>query len=88
MGTRPAGSDNATGFQAWLGTASRYHQYSFDVLAVIALRPGQPEGALLEGRIASVPQRQAQAEPLLDVAEPGQPVLAPPVGPGPGLVVR
>src|SRR6202020_1358424 len=59
-----------------------------DVLAVVALRPGQPEGPLLQDRIAPVPQGQAQAEPLLDVAEPGQPVLAPPVGPRPRVVVR
>ena len=59
-----------------------------DVLAVIALRPGQAEGPLLQDRIAAVPQRQAQAQPLLDVAEPGQAVLAPPVGARPGMVVR
>ena len=59
-----------------------------DVLAVVALAAGQPESALLEDRVAPVPQRQRQAQPLLDVAEPGQPVLAPPVGPGPGVVVR
>ena len=59
-----------------------------DVLAVIALSPGQPEGPLLQDRVAPVPQRQAQAQPLLDVTEPGQAVLAPAVGAGPGLVVR
>ena len=35
-----------------------------DVLAVITLRPGQPEGPLLQDRVAAVPQRQAEAEPL------------------------
>ena len=59
-----------------------------DVLAVVALRAGQPERALLQDRIPPVPQRQAQAQPLLDVTEPGQAVLAPPVGLGPGVVVR
>src|SRR6202034_4538044 len=59
-----------------------------DVLAVVALRSGQPEQPLLEEGVAPVPQREPEAEPLLDVAEPGQPVLAPPVGAGPGLVVR
>ena len=59
-----------------------------DVLAVVALRAGQPERPLLQDRVAPVPQRQGQAQPLLDVAEPGQPVLPPPVGPGPGLIVR
>ena len=59
-----------------------------DVLAVVRLGPGQPEGALLEYRIAAVPQRQPQAQPLLDVAEPGQAVLAPAVGPRARMVVR
>ncbi len=55
---------------------------------MIALRPGQPEGALLQDRVAAVPQGQAKTQPLLNVAEPGQPVLAPAVGARPGLVVR
>ena len=59
-----------------------------DVLAVVALRAGQPEGPLLQDRVAPVPQRQGQAQPLVDVAEPGQPVLSPPVGPGPRVIVR
>src|SRR6185437_3412863 len=54
---------------------------------VIALRAGQPEGPLLQDRVAPVPEREAQAQPLLNVAEPGQPVLTPPVGVGPRLVV-
>ena len=59
-----------------------------DVLAVVALRAGQPERALLQDGVAPVPQRQGKAQPLLDVAEPGQPVLPPPVGLRPGVVVR
>src|SRR5580704_3641613 len=59
-----------------------------DVLAVIALRPGQPEGPLLQDRVAAVPQRQAQAQPLLDITEPGQAVLTPPVRAGPGRIMR
>ena len=59
-----------------------------DVLAMIALRAGQSEGTLLQYRILPVPQRQRQAQPLVDVGEPGQPVLAPPVGTGPRVVVR
>ena len=55
---------------------------------MVALLPREPEGPLLQDRVAAVPQDQAQAEPLLDVAEPGQPVLAPPVGPGPRVIVR
>ena len=57
------------------------------VLAVVALLTGQAERPLLEDRVVSVPQGQRQAQPLFDVAEPGQPVLAPPVDAGPGVVV-
>jgi hypothetical protein len=55
-----------------------------DVLAVVALRPGQPEQPLLEERVPAVPQRKTDAEVLVDVAEPGEAVLAPPVSAGPG----
>ena len=58
------------------------------VLAVVGLLPGQPERPLLQDRITAVPQRQPQAQPLLHIAEPGQPILAPPVGAGPGSIVR
>src|SRR4029453_19051810 len=58
------------------------------VLAMIPLRPGQPERSLLQDRIASVPQHQAKAEPLLDVAEPGQAVLTPAISTRPGMVMR
>src|SRR5262249_47734963 len=59
-----------------------------DVLAVVALRAGQPERAFLQDRVPPVPQRQAQAQPLVDVAEPGQAVFPPPVGPGPRVIMR
>ena len=59
-----------------------------DILAMIALRPGQPERALLEDRIPPVPQRQPQAQPLLDVTEPGQAVLTPPVSLRPRMIMR
>ncbi len=58
------------------------------VLAVVALRAGEAEGALLEDRVAAVPQRQPQAEALLVVAQAGQAVLAPAVGAAAGVVVR
>src|SRR5580704_16781588 len=60
----------------------------FDVLAVVALRAGQPERALLQDRVPPVPQRQAEAQPLLDIAEPCEAVLTPPIGPGPRLIMR
>ncbi len=58
-----------------------------DVLAVVALRAGQPEHPLLEDRVAAVPQRERQAQLLADVADPRHAVLAPAVGPGAGMVV-
>jgi hypothetical protein len=59
-----------------------------DVLAVIALAVGQPEQALLENRILSVPQRQREAEIFLVVGDARQAVLTPAIGPGARLVVR
>ena len=46
------------------------------ILAVVALLAGQAEDALLEDRVAPVPEREAKAEPLLDVGEapPGRPL--------------
>ena len=59
-----------------------------DVLTVVALRAGQAEWPFFQYRVAAIPERQAQAEALLDIAEAGQGVLAPPVGTRPGVVVR
>src|SRR5204862_6283551 len=56
------------------------------VLAVIALVAVEPEEALLEDRVALVPERQRQAEPAVAVAETGQAVFVPTVGPATGLL--
>jgi hypothetical protein len=58
------------------------------VLAVVPLVAGEPEDPLLQDRIAAVPEREREAEPLLDVGEAGEPVLAPPVGARARVVVR
>ena len=58
-----------------------------DVLAVVGLGSGQAVGPLLQDGVLAVPERQAQAQPLLDVTEAGQAVLAPAVGLGAGMVV-
>ena len=58
-----------------------------DVLAVVALAVGQPEHPLLEDRVRAVPEREGQAQPLVFVADPGDAILAPPVGPGSRLIV-
>src|SRR6266403_1713566 len=51
-----------------------------DVLAMVRLAVGEPEEALLQNRVALVPQGQREALPLLVVAKSAEPVLAPPVG--------
>ena len=58
-----------------------------DVLPVIPLRPGQAEEALLDHRIAPVPQAEGEADPLVAIADAGEAVLVPAVGAGAGLFV-
>ena len=58
-----------------------------DVFAVIAFRPRQAEQPLLEDGIPAVPERQREAEPGLAVADAEEAVLAPAIGPAPGVVV-
>ena len=58
------------------------------VLAVVALVAREAEDPLLQDRVAAVPEREAEAEALLDVAEPGEPVLSPSVCARAGIVVR
>ena len=58
------------------------------VLAVVALRPRQPEDALLEDGVLLVPECEGEAEAALSVADAQQPILPPPVGPGAGVVMR
>src|SRR5438105_14561798 len=50
------------------------------VLAVVALVAGQPEDALLEDRVLTVPQGEGDAEELAVVADAGQPILVPAEG--------
>src|SRR5204862_7696347 len=57
------------------------------VLAVVSLRSGQAEDALLQDRVAAVPECEGQAEALVAVADAGQAVLVPAVGAGPGVIV-
>src|SRR5205085_2492710 len=59
-----------------------------DVLAVVALGPGQTEGPLLQDRVAPVPQGEREAQDLAVVADTCEPVLVPAVGPGASVVVR
>ena len=59
-----------------------------DVLAVIALRIGQSEQALLQNRIAPVPQCQRQAHALFGIRESRDAVLAPAIGAAARVIVR
>ena len=59
-----------------------------DVLAVVALAVGEAEHPLLQDRIGAVPQREREAQPLALVADAGDPVLAPAVGPRARVLVR
>jgi hypothetical protein len=58
------------------------------VLAVVALVAGEPEDPLFQDRVALVPQRKREAEPLLDVGEAGEAVLAPAIRTRARMVVR
>jgi hypothetical protein len=51
------------------------------ILAVVALVAREAEDALLQDRVAPVPERKPETEALLDVAEAGKPVLPPTVCP-------
>ena len=57
------------------------------VLAVISLVAREPEDSLLEDRVAAVPERQCEAQPLLDVREAGESVLAPAIRPRARLIM-
>jgi len=51
-----------------------------DVLAVVALRVGQAEEPLLEPVVVAVPEGERDVEEAVAVGEPGDAVIAPPVG--------
>ena len=50
------------------------------VFAVIALVSGKPKQPLFQNWIAAIPHRQAQANILVAVADPGDAVLSPAIG--------
>src|SRR5205814_10541074 len=57
-------------------------------LAAVALRRGQAEHPLLEDRVLAVPQGQGERQQLVAVAQPRDPVFAPPVRLAARLFVR
>src|SRR6185437_10771915 len=60
----------------------------FDVLPVVALRARQSEQALLDVGVRFVPQAERKAQSHLVVAQAEQPVFAPAVHAGVGMLVR
>src|SRR5262249_22777724 len=59
-----------------------------DIFAVVALVGHNPEGALLQYRIALVPERQSEDQQLITVADAGEAVFAQAVGLGPRHAMR
>src|ERR1700743_2446369 len=83
--------------------ASRYHQYSLTSSPWLPCEPVRPKARSFRigsrplhsarprhSRFSTShkPGQPAPPPPLLHAADPGQPVLAPPVRVGPGIVVR
>src|SRR5829696_4941452 len=54
---------------------------------MVPLRPRQAEEPLLQVVVLTIPEGEAEAHPLAIVANAGQPVLAPAIGPRAGVVV-
>ena len=59
-----------------------------DVLAVISLRPRQPEHPLLQDRVLTVPEREGEAELVADVRDAGHAVLVPAIRARARMIVR
>src|SRR5262245_44705676 len=58
-----------------------------DILAMVALVVGQPEGPLFQDRVLPVPERESEAEALLIIGKACQAVFSPLVYPRPRLVM-
>ena len=58
------------------------------ILAVIPLVRRETEQALLQNRIAPIPQRQSETQPALAIRDPEQPILAPAIRPTARVIVR
>jgi len=58
------------------------------ILAMIAFVAGQPEETLFEDGIRPVPEREAEADELVAVADRGEAVLVPAISARAGVIVR
>src|SRR5262245_29397041 len=69
------------------GRVVEVEEVLFYVLAVIAFKVGHAEQPLLQNRVATVPQRDAEAEVLLAVAEAGDGIFIPAICAATSVVV-
>src|SRR4029450_9636053 len=58
------------------------------ILAMISLRPGQAEHALLQDRINTVPPRQRKTQIMMNIRQPGHTIFIPSVRPRPRMIMR
>src|SRR5215216_1208043 len=59
-----------------------------DVLAMVSLRPGKAEHALLQDRVHAVPQSQRETQIVMNIRQTGHTVFIPAVGPGARMIMR
>src|SRR5215217_8243448 len=58
------------------------------ILAMISLRTGKAEHALLQDRINAIPQRQRETQIMMNIGQTGHTVFIPAVGPGARMIMR
>ena len=70
------------------GSAVEIEILLLDIFAVVALVTAEAEEALLEDRVAGVPEAESEADALVAVADAGEAVLVPAVGADCGVLER
>src|SRR5215212_265197 len=58
------------------------------ILAMVSLRTGKAEHALLQDRINTVPQRQRETQIVMNIRQTGHTIFIPAVGPRPRMIMR
>jgi hypothetical protein len=58
-----------------------------DIFAMIALWTGEPEEALFEDGIGSIPEAEREAKQTLFITDTQQPIFAPAIGTGAGMLM-
>src|ERR1700692_4821639 len=59
-----------------------------DVLTVIAFGPSEAEQALLQDRIAAIPEGESKTKPLVIVTDTGDAILGPAIGARASMIMR